>query len=87
LKFRYTTNLPQPFRNNLLEKGWAKKQPFKKRLDQKLQPMGEKLGQKLQPFKKRLDQKLQPMGGKVGTKITTDGEKTTLNLRTILISF
>jgi hypothetical protein len=24
----------QPFKNNLLEKGWAKKQPFRKRLSQ-----------------------------------------------------
>ena len=28
----------QPF-NNLLEKGWTKTQPFRKRLDQKLYPM------------------------------------------------
>jgi hypothetical protein len=31
------------FKNNLLEKGWAKNQPFKKRLSQKLQPMGGKV--------------------------------------------
>jgi hypothetical protein len=29
--------------NNLLEKGWTKKQPFRKRLGQKLQPMGKKV--------------------------------------------
>jgi hypothetical protein len=41
---RPTLTNKQPF-NNLLEKGWAKKQPFRKRLGQK------------QPFRKRLDQK------------------------------
>jgi hypothetical protein len=35
-----------------------KKQPFKKRLSQKLQPMGGKVVPKKQPFKKRLGQKL-----------------------------
>jgi hypothetical protein len=57
------------FNNNLLEKGWTKKQPFRKRLDQKLQPMGVKGSSeagwaKKQPFRKRLGQKLQPMGVK-----------------------
>jgi hypothetical protein len=33
--------------DNLLEKGWAKTQPFKKRLGQKLQPMEEKVGPKI----------------------------------------
>jgi hypothetical protein len=58
-----------PTTNNLLEKGWTKKQPFRKRLDQKLQPMAEKVGPKIttdggkgsseagwaktQPFRKR----------------------------------
>jgi hypothetical protein len=35
------------YNNNLLEKGWAKKQPFRKRLSQKLQPMEEKRGPKI----------------------------------------
>jgi hypothetical protein len=33
-------------KHNLLGKGWTKTQPFKKRLDQKLQPMEKKVGPK-----------------------------------------
>jgi hypothetical protein len=40
-------------KNNLLEKGWTKTQPFRKRLGQKLQPMAEKVWAKITFFSKK----------------------------------
>ena len=57
--------------NNLLEKGWAKKQPFIKRLDQK-QPFIKRLDQKQQKKQKNKNAKNQPFIGEESKKRLTE---------------
>jgi hypothetical protein len=67
------------FNNNLLEKGWAKKQPFGKRLGQKT-TFWKKVGPKNNLLEKGWAKK-QPFGKRLGQKYTSVASKITLRMQ------